>query len=218
MFIQLAWFELFTIAVGVLTSRRYFADSLKPYPKLYSLSAAIAAILAFYGLVKALAFVDTSRRYVTTEWSQYRKIANENSRREAQLIENSELQTELKRLACYRGLIDGVWGSGSSQALGDFLLATGHEKEFGISVAVDEAKRLLKSSPEGVCSLSHPVNQSTTRKRYKQASNAHVSACRGHFFLVPYWKDTEECTGLNADREALAKKLLEMKVQVPGDG
>jgi hypothetical protein len=41
---------------------------------------------------------------------------------------NHRLQTELARVGCYRSAIDGVWGSGSRRALGEYLRRTKQEQ------------------------------------------------------------------------------------------
>ncbi len=213
---QFAWIEILFIAVGVLTGRKWFEESLKPYPLLYSLGGTVAAIVSIYTLIQIVAYADNSRRYLATEWSRHRELVDKDVQRTSEEAMNRELQGELKRLSCYRGSIDGVWGDGSKQALADFLIATGNEGSFGNSVPVTEAKRLTRAAPDLVCALTNLVNQATTVKRYKQAHNAYISACQEHFLIIPYFKGSDECAELEVERNALKKKLSEMSVAIPG--
>jgi hypothetical protein len=214
---HIAWFEIFTILLAVGSGAKFYGVSLQPYPRLYRLAAALAMCATIYGVVHLISLADTSRRYISTEWARQRELVDREARRVSDENSNRELQGELKRLSCYRGAIDGVWGDGSKQALADFLIASGNEKTFGNSVPVADAKKLMKSSSDQVCSLTSSVNQSTTAKRYKQAHNAYISACQEHFLIFPYLKTSDDCMQLEVERSALGRKLSEMNVPIPSE-
>ncbi len=73
-----------------------------------------------------------------------------------------DIQRELKRMGCYHGEIDGVWGVGSKRAIGVFVervnasLPTQEPDVFLLS--------LLKGQSESVCGASCPPGQSLTRR------------------------------------------------------
>jgi hypothetical protein len=57
-------------------------------------------------------------------------------------------QAELKRLACYNGKIDGIWGSGSRAAIGMFNDRS--DSSFHLNESV-ELLVALKKAPDGFC-------------------------------------------------------------------
>jgi hypothetical protein len=72
-----------------------------------------------------------------------------------------EIQTELKRVGCYGGSIDGSWGTASKRAMVAFIERVNASLPLG--EPDDILLLLVKSHAPGTCGISCPVGQSLSR-------------------------------------------------------
>ncbi|MTD94934.1 hypothetical protein GIW81_11390 [Hyphomicrobium sp. xq] len=207
--------EFFMISIGLMSGGFFFRDALAQRP-IYELVAGvvvIAATLTWGFEMYGLAAVKWEQ---LNEYQRQTEIDSENAARAEKIEVNRELQTELKRLGCYGGPLDGVWGDQSSAALSEFLKAVGRQDEFGDSVKVSDARAMFSAAPDQVCSTAAATRVTTTMRRYKSAYNSHVKNCTDYVFVFRVRKRTPECTALQANRDRYARQLEAMGVQPPG--
>jgi hypothetical protein len=73
------------------------------------------------------------------------------------------LQSELKRVGCYNGAIDGVWGTGTQTAVQEFNQHTG--KALNAQVPTLEAIGAIKEKTDRICALPMPPSAPKPRPR-----------------------------------------------------
>ena len=105
--------ELGLISIVILSGGMIFREKLSQYPR----SRIVIGVLT---LVTSLSFFFECYGSVAKKVHQYRAdaqreadVARENIEKAQEKSLNRELQAELKRLGCYRGVVDGDWGEQS---------------------------------------------------------------------------------------------------------
>ncbi|MDX2264485.1 MAG: peptidoglycan-binding domain-containing protein [Hyphomicrobiales bacterium] len=114
------------------------------------------------------------------------------------------VQTELKRLGCYAGRVDGVFGRGSRAALSRYNKVAGQRLA---SVVSDEALAALRSQPSGLCAepastKPAPVKPAVAAavdpaRRDARPSGAKLASA-GESYLPP-WMSGRATDGAEAD-------------------
>ncbi len=216
MHVVLLEFALFAVmmTVAVLSGGQWYPNLIaeRPFAKTCVAVLTIAATVAF--LFQILGWALNQLQQLNVEVARPSNLVDEATAETPKW--EARLQGELRRLGCYGGGIDGVWGEQSRNALSDFLTAVGKYNEYGDTVPVDDAVRLMSSSPDRVCTTSTVLKSETSMRKYKAAYNLHLLSCTKRFLGIPIEDGSQECRVLLANREKYARQLEDLGITPPG--
>lgn len=148
---------------------------------------ALAAVLLI-AFVTWLELANLSVRIADYTRHQIEKQLKEAQAAEAQALRQAmrrsdrTLQDGLKRLGCYDGPLDGIWGDASAAALAKLITAVGKTDEHpdGSKVKVRRIKAMIREAEPNACrketkdagaqKLTPPINRKTWAERILQQS------------------------------------------------
>lgn len=204
--------EIAAISVAFLSGGYFFRERLSAFPALQLLAGLVVVVATTTTLFEWYGSAAKGLSQYSRSLERQGEIDREKLAANEEQALNRELQNELIRLSCYRGVADGVWGERSRQALSDFLVSIGKEKEYGASVKVGDLRRLFRSAPNGTCAPTHPVNQAAAISRYRASHDRYVKECIDYFLLFPVERKTGACTSLKYDRDQHAARMGQMGI------
>jgi hypothetical protein len=97
--------------------------------------------------------VDDALEKAVRDRPKQRDLGEENSPSDEDTPLFRDLQKELRRVGCYSGPIDGIWGDASRRALGRAALRSGEALS-----ANEDALDILSTEERGLCSITRPTN------------------------------------------------------------
>lgn len=207
------WLELGTLTVAVLSGGFFYRERLATKPLLELVVGAVFIIGALQFLFGAVSSAYTWTQSVADDMQAQARLINEAAEQAEDLATNKEFQSNLTRLGCYHGNIDGIWGQQSRIALADFLDALGKADQFGDTVKVTDARKLFAEAADGVCAAAR---RAAVLRTYRTAHNAYLRRCVKHFLVFPIELATADCTELKRERDNSAQSLAEFGIPLPG--
>lgn len=199
--------EAATLSMCILSGGILFKEKLQHWPSAKLLVGGLAILSTLLLLFELYGSGAKHIQKFRDSMAEQAKLDNDKQDKADDSALHRELQSDLKRLGCYRGGIDGHWGEQSKQALTDFLASIGTAEKYGNSIKVAELRTLLRSAPNGVCRPVNPTNQMSPLKRYETAHNAYLAECVTYFLAFRLESYTGACKALKLERDNLLAKL-----------